>query len=111
MCAVALFVCWNVAVVAGALAGRLVSDIDAFGLDAAFPAVLLALVVPSLSSPRTRLAAVVGAVLAVATTPFLPAGLPVLVALLGLAVTARRRTRTGPEPRAARERDLQEETR
>ena len=50
-------------------------------------------------------------VLAVATTPFLPAGLPVLVALLGLAVTARRRTKTGPEPRTARERDLQEETR
>jgi predicted branched-subunit amino acid permease len=107
----ALFVCWNVAVVAGAFAGRLVSDLDAFGLDAAFPAVLLALVVPSLSSPRTRLAAVVGAVLAVATTPFLPAGLPVLVALLGLAVTARRRTGTAPDPRADRERRRPEEDR
>ena len=111
VCGVALFVCWNVAVVAGAFAGRLVSDLDAFGLDAAFPAVLLALVVPSLSSPRTRVAAVVGAVLAVATTPFLPAGLPVLVALLALAVTARRRRTAGPEPRADRERYRPEEDR
>jgi predicted branched-subunit amino acid permease len=102
VCAVALFGCWNLAVVAGASAGRLVADTDAFGLDAAFPAVLVALVVPSLSSPRTRLAAVVGAVLAVATTPFLPPGLPVLVALLGLATAVRRRAtpsdRPSPEP-------------
>lgn len=102
VCGVALFGCWNLAVVAGASAGRLVADTDAFGLDAAFPAVLVALVVPSLSSPRTRLAAVVGAVLAVATTPFLPPGLPVLVALLGLATAVRRRAtpsdRPSPEP-------------
>ena len=104
VCAVALFGCWNLAVVAGAFAGRLVADTDAFGLDAAFPAVLVALVVPSLSSPRTRLAAVVGAVLAVATTPFLPPGLPVLVALLGLAAAVRRRA-TPSAPAVARAAD------
>ncbi len=100
VCAVALFGCWNLAVVAGAFAGRLVADTDAFGLDAAFPAVLVALVVPSLSSPRTRLAAVAGAVLAVATTPFLPPGLPVLVALLGLATAVRRRRAPSDGPSA-----------
>lgn len=98
VCAVALFGCWNLAVVAGAFAGRLVADTDAFGLDAAFPAVLVALVVPSLSTSRTRVAAAVGAVLAVATTPFLPPGLPVLVALLGLAVAVRRPGRRSQEP-------------
>jgi predicted branched-subunit amino acid permease len=56
----------------------------AFGLDAAFPAVLLALLLPSLRDKSTRTAALAGAVVALAVTPFLPAGLPVLLALVGL---------------------------
>lgn len=94
-----LFVCWNVAVVIGAAAGTAVSDTAAFGLDAAFPAVLLALVLPSLKDPRTRYAAIAGAVIALATTPLLPAGLPVLVALFGL--LALRLGRKGSERVAA----------
>ena len=70
-------------VIAGAAVGGVVHDTGAFGLDAAFPAVLLALVVPILSR-RTRDAAILGAVLALVATPFLPPGLPVLVALGGL---------------------------
>jgi 4-azaleucine resistance transporter AzlC len=84
-CGVALFGCWNVAVLAGALAGGAVRDTDALGLDAAFPAVLLALVLPGLADRTTRRAALLGGALAVVSTPWLPAGLPVLVALLGLA--------------------------
>lgn len=89
LCGVALFVSWNVAVFVGALAGHLVADTNAFGLDAAFPTVLLALVLPSLRDRITRNGALAGAVIAVATTPFLPAGLPVLLALSGLAVAVR----------------------
>jgi len=89
-CALGLFVVWNVAVLAGAFAGRLVNNTDALGLDAAFPAVLLALVVPALTNRRTRVAALIGAVVAVAVTPLVSAGLPVLVALVGLAVVVRR---------------------
>jgi hypothetical protein len=63
-----------------------------FGLDAAFPTVLLALVLPSLADRGTRHAALAGAVIAVAATPFLPAGLPVLLALAGLVLAA------GPPP-------------
>lgn len=88
-CGIALFVVWNVAVLLGALAGGLIGDTDAFGLDAAFPAVLLALVLPSLADRRTRTAAVVGAAVAVAATPFVPAGLPVLLALAGLLFAGR----------------------
>ncbi|MER6395254.1 AzlC family ABC transporter permease [Kitasatospora sp. NPDC001603] len=84
VCGVALFVVWNASVVVGALAGGLIGDTGALGLDAAFPAVLLALVLPSLTDRRTRAAALAGAVVAVAATPYLPAGLPVLLALLGL---------------------------
>lgn len=83
-CGLALFVVWNVAVVVGVVAGRLIGDPSALGLDAASPAVLLALVLPSLRDRRVLRAAVVGGVIALVTTPFLPAGLPVALALLGL---------------------------
>ncbi|GAA1211654.1 AzlC family ABC transporter permease [Prauserella alba] len=94
-CGIGLFVCWNVGVVAGAFGGTVISDTDAFGLDAAFPAVLLALVLPSLKDRSTRLAAAVGVVVALATSPVLPAGVPVLLALAGVLV-ARGGTPDGP---------------
>ncbi|GAA1107922.1 AzlC family ABC transporter permease [Kribbella jejuensis] len=81
---IGIFVCWNIGVVIGGLAGSVITDTDVFGLDAAFPAVLMALVLPSLRDRRTRTAALVGVVIALVATPFLPAGLPVLLALLGL---------------------------
>jgi 4-azaleucine resistance transporter AzlC len=83
-CGVTLFVSWNVGVLAGALAGQAVGDTDALGLDAAFPAGLLALTLPSLNRPGPVRAALVGTVIALVTTPLLPAGLPVLLALLGV---------------------------
>lgn len=91
-CGISLFVCWNLGVMIGAFGGTVVNDTDAFGMDAAFPAVLLALVLPSLRDAATRRASLVGVVIALATAPFLPAGLPVLLALLGLAagLTGRR---------------------
>jgi 4-azaleucine resistance transporter AzlC len=83
-CGIGLFVCWNVSVVVGAFGGTVVRDTNAFGLDAAFPAVLLALVLPNLRDAGTRRAALAGVVIALATAPFLPAGLPVLLALAGV---------------------------
>jgi 4-azaleucine resistance transporter AzlC len=83
-CGIALFACWNVGVLAGAFAGTAISDTDAFGLDAAFPAVLLALVLPSLRDRAARLPVLIGVAVALAATPFLPAGLPVLLALIGV---------------------------
>lgn len=91
MCGLTLFVAWNVAVVLGVLAGSLIKNTNAFGLDAAFPAVLIALALPALADRRPRLAAGTGAVIAVALTPVLPAGLPVLAALGGLATDWRPR--------------------
>lgn len=88
-CGIGLFVCWNLSVIAGAYAGTAVQNTDAFGLDAAFPAVLLALVLPSLRDRSTRNAALAGAVIAVAATPFLPSGLPVLLALAGVLLALR----------------------
>jgi 4-azaleucine resistance transporter AzlC len=85
-CGVTLFVTWNLGVLVGALVGQVIGDPNALGLDAAFPAGLLALVLPALRDARTRNAALLGAAAALATTPFLPPGVPVLLALAGLAV-------------------------
>ncbi|PRX46158.1 4-azaleucine resistance transporter AzlC [Prauserella shujinwangii] len=95
-CGTGLFVCWNAGVVLGAFGGRAVSDTAVLGLDAAFPAVLLALLLPSLRDRRARRAALAGVAIALATAPFLPAGLPVLLALGG--VLAGLGTDREPEP-------------
>lgn len=88
-CGLLLFLTWNVGVVAGVFAGRLIGDPNAFGLDAASPVVLLALVLPALRDRSTLRAAAVGAVVALATTPVLPPGVPVALALAGLLVAGR----------------------
>lgn len=90
MAGLGLFGAWNVSVLAGGLAGKAIGDTDAFGLDAAFPAVLLALVLPSLKDEQTRRAAIAGGVIALAGSMVLPAGLPVLLALAGLLVLWRK---------------------
>jgi predicted branched-subunit amino acid permease len=46
---------------------------------------------PKLRDPSTRRATALGAVIAVVAAPFLPAGLPVLLALLGLLAVVRLR--------------------
>jgi branched chain amino acid efflux pump len=83
-CGVALFVIWNVSVLLGVALGSALHDTSAFGLDSTFPAVMLALALPTLNSRSIRVAAGAGAVIAVALTPVLPAGLPLLAALGGL---------------------------
>lgn len=91
-CGLMLFVTWNVGVLAGVFAGRLIGNPDVFGLDAASPVVLLALVLPSLRDNATRRAALLGGGLALAATPFLPPGIPVALALAGLCAAGPTRT-------------------
>ena len=80
-------------------AGTAIEDTDAFGLDAALPAVLLALVLPALRDRDLRRPALLGAAIALVVTPFVPAGMAVLCALGGL-VLARpgHREPDHPEP-------------
>jgi branched chain amino acid efflux pump len=83
-----LFGSWNAGTLLGIAVGGAASDPAALGLDAAFPAGLIALMLPSLRDRHTRRVALLGAAVAVLTTPLLPAGLPVLLALVGLAAVA-----------------------
>ncbi len=83
-----IWVLWNLFTLVGALAGDRLGDPRRYGLDAAAAAAFLALVWPRLGGPQGRTARLVaaGAVLvALATTPVLPAGVPVLLAA-GVAV-------------------------
>ena len=86
LCGILLYTAWNVGTVAGMLAGSAVPDPAAFGVDAAFPAGLLALLLPGLRRRDARRVALTAAVVALLATPVLPTGLPVLAGLLGLLV-------------------------
>ena len=83
-CGLGVLLCWPAGAVLGALLGGVIGNTNAFGLDAMFPAVILALIVPSLRDRATVRAALAGAAIALAAAPFLPAGLPVLLALAGV---------------------------
>jgi predicted branched-subunit amino acid permease len=84
LCGVLLFTFWNAGTVLGIAAGSAVPDPETFGIDAAFPAALLALLLPSLRKTDARRVGLVAAAVALLATPFLPPGLPVIVGLLGL---------------------------
>ena len=77
---VLLYVCWNAVTVIGAIAGDVIGDPRRIGLDGAFPAVFVALLAPRMRDRGGRRVALGGAAIAVALTPLLPAGLPVLLA-------------------------------
>ena len=80
--ALAIFGCWNVGTLAGALAGGVLGAPEAYGLDAIFPAVFLALLVPQVRSRAVLAAALAGAAIALVLVPAAPAGVPVIAAVV-----------------------------
>jgi 4-azaleucine resistance transporter AzlC len=83
-CGCMLFVAWNVGTLVGALAGGAIADPSALGLDAAFPASMLALLSPLVRRREVRAAALAGAAIALAATPFTAPGVPILLAATGV---------------------------
>jgi 4-azaleucine resistance transporter AzlC len=81
---------WNAGTLLGVVAGSAIPDPSVFGVDAAFPAALLALLLPALRQSDARRVGLASAVIAVASAPFLAPGLPVLAGLLGLGVAGRK---------------------
>jgi len=82
-----VFIFWNLFTVAGALGAQAMGDIRAWGLDSAVPAAFLGLVWPRLKTNRDRFLAVGCVVFALAMTPILPAGLPIIAtAFIAVAV-------------------------
>ncbi|MGW3539216.1 AzlC family ABC transporter permease [Nocardia niigatensis] len=101
VCGLAVLAAWPLGAAVGAILGAVVPDPNMFGLDAVFPAVLFSLVLPALREPLTRTAALAGAVVAAATTPFLGAGLPVLLALAAVLLVVRRAGKPDADPTMA----------
>jgi 4-azaleucine resistance transporter AzlC len=83
----AIFMCWNLGTLIGALAGEAI-DPETYGLDAAFPAGFVAMLAPHLRTRTGRAVGLVGALICVALVPFVPIGVPILCAatavLIGL---------------------------
>jgi 4-azaleucine resistance transporter AzlC len=83
-----LYASWVIGTAVGTLAGDALGDPATLGLDAAFPALFLALLVPQLRGRTPLTAALIGAMIALVLTPIAPAGVPIIAAaaacLLGL---------------------------
>jgi predicted branched-subunit amino acid permease len=79
---------WVIGSVVGVLLGGAIGDPADLGLDAIFPAFFLGLLAAELGRPLVLPVAVLGGAIALALTPVLPPGLPVLLAstaaLIGL---------------------------
>lgn len=87
----ALYAGWSGGTAIGVVAGDSLADPTTLGLDAAFPALFLALLVPLLRDRRALAAALLGAGIALALTPLTPAGIPVIAATTACLAGLRRR--------------------
>ncbi|MGW6261094.1 AzlC family ABC transporter permease [Streptomyces sp. NPDC055085] len=99
-----LYLLWNLTTLLGAAGAEAIGDTDKWGLDAAGPAVFLALLAPMLKTTTERAVAGIAVLLGLGLLPVLPAGVPVLVAALAapvvLYVTGRNRGRPDAGPDA-----------
>lgn len=81
---------WVGGIVLGVLLGSLIPDPRALGMDVAFPALLLATAgTVARKSKRMATTGLLAATIAAVATPFTPAGLPVLLAVLASAIGLR----------------------
>jgi 4-azaleucine resistance transporter AzlC len=87
-----IWAAWVVCSTAGVLAGSVLGDPETLGLDAAFPALFLALLAGQIRERRLLLAAVAGAAVALVMVPLVPPGLPIVAAAV-VCLAGLRRTR------------------
>ena len=73
-----VYIFWNIFTLVGALGAQAMGDPAAWGLDAAVPAAFLGLVWPRLKKNSDRILAACAALLSLALTPILPAGIPII---------------------------------
>lgn len=83
---ISVFVFWNVMTLVGAILGDALGDPKVYGLDAAAAAAFLGLLWPRLVERQALAVAAAALLIAVVTSPLLPAGIPVLLA--GIAAVA-----------------------
>lgn len=101
-----LYLLWNLTTLLGALGAEAIGDTDVWGVDAAGPAVFLALLTPMLRTARDRSVAAVAGLLGLGLLPLLPTGAPVLVSALAVPIVLcaeGRKRRAGPRREEDRE--------
>ena len=81
---------WVLGTIVGVVLGGALGDPEALGLDAIFPAFFLGLLAAELRRPHAVPAVLIGGAIALALTPVLPAGLPVLLASCAALIGLRR---------------------
>jgi branched chain amino acid efflux pump len=89
---IAVFVCWNIGTLLGALGGGVIGDPAALGLDAAFPAGFLVLIGPHVRRLDGKVVALLGAAIAFVLVPLAPPGVPIIAAGAAALVGLRRPT-------------------
>ena len=102
--ATTLWLFWNSGSVAGALLGAVLGEPETWGLDAAFPAMFVALLAPHVRTAANRTAALVAAAVALGAVPVTASGIPILLAvaaLLPAVFVQRRQAPTDPDFDAA----------
>jgi 4-azaleucine resistance transporter AzlC len=77
---VVMYAAWVVGTVAGVIGGDLLGDPQRLGLDAAFPALFLGLLIPQLRSRGALTAAILGGGIALTLIPFTRPGIPIIAA-------------------------------
>jgi predicted branched-subunit amino acid permease len=77
---ISVFVFWNLLTLLGAILGNALGDPKVWGLDAAAAAAFLGLLWPRLKERQSLAVAALAFLVAVVTTPTLPAGIPVILA-------------------------------
>jgi len=94
---IGIFVLWNLFTLVGSLAGDALGDPKRWGLDGAAVAAFLALLWPRLRSREAGAIAVACALATVLTVPFVPPGIPILVAAVVAGLIGWFGYRSGPD--------------
>lgn len=92
----ALMVGWWTGTVVGVFLGNVIGDADRFGLDALFPAAMLAIIGNGLRQRDGALAALIGGGLCLVLIPLVPAGVPIIASVVGAVIAVRMTAPAGP---------------
>ncbi|SUW63857.1 azaleucine resistance protein AzlC [Buttiauxella agrestis] len=84
LCGIGVALFWPLGTLLGSAVGKLLPAPETIGLDAVFPTILLALVIPAFKNRTTALRSLTGAAISLLAVPFTPVGMPVLLSLLGV---------------------------
>jgi predicted branched-subunit amino acid permease len=76
---------WFSGITVGTWLGNVIGDTERFGLDAVFPAALLAIIGNLLRTEEGRIAAITGGLICLLLLPIAPAGLPIILSVFGVA--------------------------